>query len=264
MSLLGWVTTHTGLPAFYAVGEGVLTADHLTLGRAKPRLLARVDGSVLVSDPGAPIGVPTTYRFAGEVVTLTRRGVGGEAAVLPSYHQLVTTADGESVAEVGILWGDPREYETGATVHTSALGVQVPRYQLGVPPATGVLQLVSEGAGTETLRHLVSARSPLWVLHNPDACKPRGCDVEGSRLIVPTTMRESLSERRDVYTRVWDITYTRVPDALGTSMAVKPMGGPVVTWGQWAAWGEENSPGGWQAWSAVEVAQRVAGMPVVP
>ena len=238
-SLLGWVTTHTRLPAFYAVGSGDLTADHPLLGSARPRLIARVSGSVLVADPGAPMGVEVTYRFAGKTVKLTRPGVATGSQDSQEYHQLVTTADGETVANVGILWGDPREYDTGAVVHTSALGVHIPRFRLGTPPGTGTLQVVSRGEGTETLRGLVLARQPLWVLHNPDACVPKGCDVEGSRLIVPTTMRESLSERRDVYTRVWEISYTRVPDALGRAgVSVKPSGGPVVTWGQWQAWGD--------------------------
>nr|DAO70031.1 MAG TPA: hypothetical protein [Bacteriophage sp.] len=261
MSLVGWVTTHTRVPALYAVGSGRLTADHALLGEARPRLIANVAGSTLVSDPGAPMGVEVTYRFGGQSVKLTRPGAS--VAGGPVYHQVVTSVDGETVAEVGLLWGDPRSYETGATVHTSALGAHVPRYTLGVPPGEGSLQLVTRGEGTETLRALVGARAPLWVIHNTAVCVPAGCDVEGSRLIVPLMMSEELSERRDVYTRVWQVSYVRVPDALGTSVAVRPSGGPVVTWGQWSQWGKKNSPSGWQAWSAVEVAQRVAGMPSV-
>jgi len=42
-----------------------------------------------------------------------------------------------------------------------------------------------------------------------------------------------------------------------------PMGAvPVTTWGEWADYGEAHpDTPGWQAWSALEVAKRVQGMP---
>lgn len=263
MTLVGWVTAHTGLPALYAVGSGWVSADHEVLGESRPRWLGDASSGqpVLVSDPGAPVGVPTTYRFGKETVVLVRPGRPESGG---GYHQMVTTADGELVADVGVLWGDPRSHETGAVVHTSALGAHIPRWSLGVEPEWGTLQMVSHREGTEVLRRMVSVRQPLWVIHNPDDCVPVGCDVEGSRLIVPISMHEVLSDRRDVYTRVWDVEYQRVPDSLGADSGPRRVeGGPVVTWGQWAAWGRRNSPSGWQAWSAVQVARRVAGMPVV-
>lgn len=258
---VGWITTHTRVPAFYASGEGWVSADHHILGSARPRWLAEVKAgdAVLVSDPGAPVGVPITYRFGSESVVLTRPGVAKQGAL--DYHQMVVTADGELVADVGVLWGDPRSHETGAVVHTSALGSHIPRYTLGVEPEWGTLQMVSRKAGTEVLRRMVGARQPLWVIHNPAACIPEGCDVEGSRLIVPISMSEVLSERRDVYTRVWDVEYQRVPDSIGESFPRRIVGGPVVTWGQWHNWGKKNRPAGWQSWSAIEVARRIAGMP---
>lgn len=255
MSLLGWVTTHTGLPALYAVGSGRLTAsDSLS---PFPRLIANVVGSVLVSDPGAYVGVDVTYAFGADSVVLRRPGVAGDA------HQWVTSADGLVVADVYLIGDDERHYDTGARVFTSALGRQVPRYSLGQQPPTGTLEFLTTGAGTSTLRGFVAVRSPLWVVHNEAACQIPGCDVEGARLVVPHSMREVRSARTDVAQRVWSVEYSRVPDSLADLGAASPVGGPVVTWGQWEAWAKKYSPKGWQDWSEIRVAQRVTGMPQI-
>lgn len=257
MGLVGWVATHTGLPSFYATGTGPLTA----VTRVGERLIADVEGDVLVSDPGADPGVDTTYRFGSESVVLRRRG----QAPVSSGQRLdaVTTADGVTVADVGIVWGDPREHDTGASVFTSALGRQIPRYRLGVPPETGTLEAVTFGEASVVLRGLVQERQPLWVLHDVEACSRADCDVEGARLIVPHRLVERMSERRTRAQRNWEVSYSRVPDALGVSGVGRAVGCPVVSWGQWEAWGRKSTPSGWQDWSAVEVCRRVAGMPQV-
>ena len=256
MSLVGWVTTHTGLPAVYAVGSGQLLAvDVLNPG---PRLIANVSGSVLVADPGASTGVDTTYTLGAESVVLRRPGVAGDA------HQWVTDSQGSVVADVMLLGDDEREYETGAEIFTSALGRQIPRYPLGQAPATGVLEFSTTGAGTETLRQFVAVRAPLWVVHNEAACQIPGCDIEGSRLVVPHRLREVRSGRVDRAQRIWSVDYSRVPDGLASGTA-QPQGSTVVTWGQWAECGTRQPAGsrGWRDWSALQVAQRVAGMPVI-
>lgn len=255
-----WVTSHTGLPAFYVTGTGRLTADSPVLGEAMPRLVARVDGEALVADPGAAVGLPTTYRFGSESVTLTRRGSGGVSGV--DRHQFVTDVSGQVVADVVLVGDDGRDYDTASEVFTSALGSQIPRYSLGIPPQSGTLEFLTTLAGTRTLREFTRVRSPLWVAHNAAACELPGCDIEGSRLVVPTRMRESRTARRDVAQRAWSIDYLRVPDELASGGVERATGGPVVTWGQWASWGKSNGPAGWQAWSALQVATRIAGMPV--
>lgn len=236
MGLTGWVTTHTGLPAFYATGNGKLTADHPLLGAELPRLIAVVDGACLVADPGAPAGVPTTYRFGSQTVTLTRKG---EAAATGGveFTDGLTDVNGNEVAGVGIVWGDPREYETGAKVFTSALGRQIPRFPLGQAPPTGTLELVTTREGTERLRVLAAAHTPLWVIHNGAACSRPDCDIEGSRLIVIHRVSEVMSQRRTRAQRNWKVDYSRVPTDLAGSGVQAVSGGPVVTWGQWEAWG---------------------------
>lgn len=257
MGLVGWVTSHTGLPAFYATGNGKLTADHPLLGAEFSRLIANVDGECLVADPGAAAGVPTTYRFGSQTVTLTRKG---EAASGGSAHQFVTDSSGNVVAGVKLLGDDSREYETGAEIFTSALGRQIPRFPLGQPPPSGELEFSTVGAGTLVLRDLVASHAPLWVIHDEAGCQIPGCDIEGSRLVVAHRLREARSARRDVAQRNWLVDYSRVPTSLAGSGVQTPTGGPVVTWGQWEAWGKTHSPKGWQNWSALEVARKIAGM----
>ena len=237
-------------------GTGRLTADSPLLGEAAPRLITRVNGEALIADPGAAVGRPTTYRFGSETVTLTRQG----SAAL-ERHQFLTDTTGQVVANVLLVGGDTREYDTTGEVFTSALGRQIPRYSLATPPQSGTLECLTTLSGTRTLREFTRARAPLWVVHNASACEIPGCDIEGSRLIVPTRMRESRTTRRDVAQRAWSVDYLRVPDELATGGVERATGGPVVTWGQWANWGTSNGPAGWQAWSALQVATRIAGMP---
>ena len=259
MSLTGWVASHTGLPSFHVVGSGDLLAEHEALGWVRPRLVARVQGEALVSDPGAGEGTPTEYRFGSDSVVLTRRGIAGS----DGGHQWVTSADGQLLAGVKLTGDDPREYDTGATIFTSALGRQIPRFPLGQKPPTGTLTVLSTRAATEVLREMTVLRAPLWVVHNAAACEIPGCDIEGARLIVPQRMRESRTGSVDRATREWSIDYSRVPDALAGSDVAPPSGVPVVTWGDWEAWAKTGSPKGWQNWSALDVAERVAGMPAV-
>lgn len=258
MAFIGWVATHTGLPSLYATGTGRLTA---VTGVGRERLITNVSGAALVSDAGAAPGVETRYSFGGATLSLQR--VGDADGSLPDPTDWITTADGTVVANIQVLGDDERAHETDAEVFTSALGRQIPRYRLGQSPATGTVEVATVGEGTLLLRELVAARQPLWLLHNAVACQLRGCDVEGARLIVPQRLVEVRSARRDVAQRNWEIFYTRVPDDLVGARVERTDGVPVVTWGQWEAWGETNRPSGWQNWSEVQVAQRVAGMPAV-
>ena len=262
MSLLGWVTSHTGLPALYAVGNGVLTAEHYVFGATRSRFITSVSGSALVADPGAAVGYETTYKFGADSVVLMRAAAPSE---VDATHQWVTDFDGDLFADVQLTGDDERHYDTGGEVFTSALGRQVPRYSLGVTPPTGTLEFLTTGAGTETLRSFVAERRPLWVVHNHYACKIPGCDIEGSRLIVPSSMREVRSARTDVAQRAWTVEYSRVPDSLADQYSGVREGVPVVTWGQWEKWGTRQPAAsrGWRDWSALQVAQRVAGMPSI-
>lgn len=265
MSLTGWVATHTGLPSFYAVGNGRLTADVERFGMVVgQRLVKRVVGEALVSDAGAGAGVPVTYRFAGRSVVLKRRG-RPSASGASEDTQWVSTADGETIANVDLLGDDSRDHNTDATVFVGSTGAQIPRYPLQTPPETGTLTFSSFGGGTETLRAMVAEKAPLWVVHNEAVCRIPDCDIEGARLLVPHSMQENRSPRMDRATRMWSVSYTRVPDSLGNLAGdtERESAAHVVTWGHWENWGKKNTPAGWQDWSALQVAQRVAGMPVV-
>lgn len=263
MSLTAWVATHTGLPSFYAVGTGRLTADVVRFGTVVgERLVAKVSGAALVSDAGAGAGVATTYRFGSASAVLTRRGKASTDGGDP-LSQWVSTADGDTIADVALLGDDPRDHDTSATVFVGSTGARIPRYPLATPSETGTLELSTHGVGTETLRRLVDEKAPLWVVHNEAACQIKDCDIEGARLVVPQSLNEVRSGRRDRATRLWQVAYTRVPDSLGNLAGdtERASAVPVVTWGQWANWGKKNSFAGWQDWSALQVATRVAGMP---
>ena len=259
--LRAWVASHTGLPCFYVTGNGELRADIARSGIVVgSRLVVRVAGEALVSDPGAPAGLPVKYRFGTESVVLTRAaGVGG----LEMPHQWITSIDGDTVADVRLTGSDERETDTGGVVYTSALGRHIPRFPLGQEPASGTLEFLTSGAGTERIREFQRYGTPLWVVHNAVACQIPDCDLEASRLVVFRQVRERRTGRVDKAERAWSVSYTRVPDSVAAPVgAERESAGPVVTWGQWESWGEAHAPAGWQNWSAVEVARRVAGMPV--
>lgn len=259
MSFMGWVATHTGLPSFYATGTGKITADHPILGPDMPRLVKTVSGEALVSDPGATAGIATTYRFGSSVVTLQRVGKSSQNG--DTDHQMITDTDGNTVAGVRMMGSDDRSYDVGSEIFVSALGRPIPRYRLGTLPPTGSLEFVTDTAGTDTLRKLVATRSPLWVVHNVAACFVEDCDIEGTRLVVPSRIKEVRSPRRDVAQRGWTVDYTLVPGSLALDNDQKESASQVVTWGQWETWSKTNSPKGWQEWSALTVAHYVAGMP---
>lgn len=250
MGLKGWIASHTGMASFYATGTGRLMASTEFFGDTDARLVADVDGEVLVSDAGGPVGQAVTYTLGDDSVTLTRQQPPGRV----SRADWVTDMDGNLVGEGNLLWSDDRDYNTGATVFTSARGAQIPRFPLGQEPPQGTIEIVTEGAGTLRLRDLAASHTPLWVIRNMAAGGRPAYDVEGSRLIVPSRLREVMSENRLATQRKWQVQYSRLPGE-------RPSGSPVVTWGQWEDWGKTNSPAGWRDWSALEVAKRVAGMP---
>ena len=74
-------------------------------------------------------------------------------------------------------------------------------------------------------------------------------------VIVTGVSRKRLIDDLIELTVKWTAHEPRIGDS--------PMGAvPVTTWGEWQDYGEAHpDTPGWQAWSALEVARRVQGMP---
>lgn len=223
MALLGWVATHTGLPS--------LRVDGPTTVHAGDRTLAVLPtGQHLLSDALAVPGAPTVYRAGSDSVTLERT-----AEVDPSA--VVTDAAGRAMA--GLRHFDnsvPVDWRSSVTRFNS----RVARWSIQDPPATGVsvVLLTDHELEPEAWRLLKRHGQLIIAQPTPTPGVPmRIVTVDGVR-------RELFSP--DGWIR-FEISWTELLGVAGAA--------PVVTWGEWAALGH-----GWQALSALQVAQAVAGM----
>lgn len=238
--LKSWIATHTGLPSFYLSGPGVLMAGDRTI------VTLKANDERLVSDAGAGAGEETTYTYGSQTVTLVRDGFD---------HMLLTDATGRGLAKVRMTGDDSRSHEPGVSVFDNQSGSPIVRYSAVAPTPSGTIECLSLLADTLTIRGLCKRRSPMWLVHNDSICRLPGCDIEGARYVQPTKLSESRTLRRDRAERAWQIDYRELDPSTAPPA-------PVVTWGEWEAWGDESgNPAGWQNWSAIQVAQKVAGMP---
>lgn len=233
----GWIAKHTGLPSFQLTGKGTLTAASSYGVRT---VATTPTGVTLLSDVGAQIGEPITYKHGGTKV-LTRSASG---------HCVLTDATGRGIAVVTQTGGDERDHDPRVVLlDRGAVRDPLVRWDLKPLSPQGTLECRTSGDATWRLRQLAQARQPLWVLHNRALCQVRGCDVDEVRLIVPLSLQEARTARVDIAQRLWKIEYQELSDTGAHSR------GPVVTWGEWEAFG-----GGWQNWSEFVAAEQIAGM----
>lgn len=234
MTLIGWVATHTGLPSLRATGPATVTANG--------RILAIVPsgGDVLMSDALATPGAPTTYTDGTTTIVLTRRAEAARYAVL-------TDATGRGIPG---LWyrdlGDPEGWDSDVVRYPDGgarWGAQVPmrtgsgRFIGWDPARIDDMWTLLRGGG-----HLiVSAATPV-----PGASPLRA-------IVVDSANRSRLTPQG---AQTWDVDWTEYPMSQVTGRA------PVVTWGEWKAYGVAHpSTPGWQHVSALELAQIIGGMP---
>ena len=232
MALKGWIGTTSGLPSLLVDGPATVTAGD--------RVLARLgEGQHLVADALAAPGVETVYRAGEDEVTLTRR-------VGDWYGVYVTGKDGRSAP--GLIYvsnEDPVEWSS----KVSRVG-GVTRWALRDEPETGSGVIVC---------HPDAEAYVWWVLqsHHPIMLIPAAptAGVPPRMVIVTGVSRKRLIDDLIELTVKWAAHEPRTGDS--------PMGAvPVTTWGEWQDYGEAHpDTPGWQAWSALEVARRVQGMP---
>lgn len=229
MTMRGWVGAVSGLASLLVDGPVTVQAG----GRVLAHLPA---GQHLVADALGEPGVPTVYAAGSESVTLTR-------AVGDWWGGVVTTMDGRAVPGVG--WEDTSDkvaWKSGV----ATFNPRVRRWPVEEPARTGDATFTVDPGHESVLWDVLRAHSVLVVA---PAAPTVGV---GLRCVtVESVTRERLS---DDLVQV-DVSWVEVEPVSG--------GCPVVTWGEWAAYGVAHPEvSGWRAWSALEVARRVSGMPV--
>jgi len=227
VAITGWIGTTSGLPSLLVDGPYTVTADD--------RVLARLGaGRHLLADALAAPGVEVVYGAGGDTVSLTR-------PVGDWYGVYVAGRDGRSVPELAYEGnGDPLEWKPGAS---TAAGVT--RWAIRDEPVTGTGVLVVGVIHEPALWGVLRQHHPIMLIPSaPTAGVP-------PRVVIVTSVnRKRLGDELVEVTIGWS-EHTAAVGAV-----------PVTTWGEWRAWGEAHpAEAGWRAWSAIEVARRVQGMP---
>lgn len=232
MALKGWIGTTSGLPSLLVDGPVTVTAGD--------RVLARLgEGQHLIADGLAAPGVETTYRAGGGTVSLTRP-TGDWFGV----H--VAGRDGRSAP--GLIYvsnEDPVEWSS----KVSRVG-GVTRWALRDEPETGSGVIACHPDAEPYLWWVLQSHAPIMLI---PAAPTAG--VPPRMVIVTGVSRKRLIDDLIELTVKWTAHESRTDS--------EPQGAvPVTTWGEWQDYGESHpETPGWQAWSALEVAKRVQGMP---
>ena len=232
MALKGWIGAASGLPSLLVDGPAKVTAGS--------RVLAVVgQGQHLIADALAAPGVATTYRAGKDKVTLTR-------AVGDWYGVLVAGADGRSAP--GLAYehnGDPLDWDSTA----SRVG-GVTRWAIRDEPVTGTGVVTCTPEAEPTLWETLTVHAPIMLI--PTMPVP---GVPPRTVIVNGVARKRVTGELIEVTIKWTEHKPR-PGMVGHGAV------PVTTWGEWQAWGAAHpKEKGWRAWSALEVAKRIQGMP---
>lgn len=205
MTVTAWVAAHTGLPSIYSD-----TAVRVSCG---DRVLADGSGPVLLSDALAAPGVPTTYTVGSETVTLTR--ASGAA-----WGGLVTDAKGRGVPCLIMSNNeDPSDWKSTVSRFSS----RSRRWSLEDNPVTGAALMVLTDPTLESVVWDVVRRRSVLVI-GPAA---QTVGVPMRCVTVDSVGRKRIGADG---TLSFEIHWT---EALGVSGAA-----PVVTWGEWRAWGD--------------------------
>lgn len=243
VAIVGWIGAMSGLPSLRVEGPGIV--------RTGDRILARFgDGVHLVADALAVPGTELTYEIDGAApVHLMRPWPPRE------FRAGVYVADSSGRGAPGLfLHGnqDPVSWDSTVTRHeTGAM-----RWALHDKPTTGTYVIDVHPDHEPTLWGTLRSREPITVVPAAPttAVPPRTVIVESAsrKRIVDDLVEVSVS-----WTEATGPALARASRIAGGGEGAVP----VVTWGEWEAWGRTHDPAGWQAWSALEVASRVQDMP---
>ena len=241
--MAGFTAKHTGLlsivpepsPEGYASYPVYVTTDNDRV------LIWHPQDRSAVSDPLAPIGIPTTYTQAGlPPVTFTRQSTGSD---------IISDWSGHVRARVDLMPSSSYTYEGGLSTVTASTGV-VDRWNAVAAPRATTIECRTKTLGDfRALRDLVEMAGYLIVAHDTERCRIPGCTIEPIRVVAvskatgeQTEARArgtvecqlSVTERstRKIYTDAehagwtYGATYAKAGVSLGTFS-------PCVTWGEW-------------------------------
>lgn len=232
MAIKSWIGKASGLPSLLVDGPAKITADDRVLAVVGP-------GQHLIADALAVPGVPTVYEGSTGRAILTR-------PVGDWYGVLVAGADGRSAP--GLAYehnGDPLDWDS-----TAARIGGVTRWAIRDEPVTGTGVVTCHPDYEPYLWWVLQSHHPIMLI--PTMPVP---GVPPRTVIVNGVARKRVTGELIEVTIKWT---EHVPRSES-----EPQGAvPVTTWGEWQDYGEAHpDEPGWQAWSAIEVAKRVQGMP---
>lgn len=232
MAIKSWIGKASGLPSLLVDGPAKITADDRVLAVVGP-------GQHLIADALAVPGVPTVYEGSTGRAILTR-------PVGDWYGVLVAGRDGRSAP--GLAYehnGDPLDWDS-----TAARIGGVTRWAIRDEPVTGTGVVTCHPDYEPYLWWVLQSHHPIMLI--PTMPVP---GVPPRTVIVNGVARKRVTGELIEVTIKWTEHVPRSENA--------PQGAvPVTTWGEWQDYGEAHpDEPGWQAWSALEVAKRVQGMP---
>ena len=232
MAIKSWIGKASGLPSLLVDGPAKITADDRVLAVVGP-------GQHLIADALAVPGVPTVYEGSTGRAILTR-------PVGDWYGVLVAGRDGRSAP--GLAYehnGDPLDWDS-----TAARIGGVTRWAIRDEPVTGTGVVTCHPDYEPYLWWVLQSQHPIMLI--PTMPVP---GVPPRTVIVNGVSRKRVTGELIEVTIKWTEHVPRSEN--------EPQGAvPVTTWGEWQDYGEAHpDEPGWQAWSALEVAQRVQGMP---
>lgn len=232
MAIKSWIGKASGLPSLLVDGPAKITADGRVLAVVGP-------GQHLIADALAVPGVPTVYEGSTGRAILTR-------PVGDWYGVLVAGRDGRSAP--GLAYehnGDPLDWDS-----TAARIGGVTRWAIRDEPVTGTGVVTCHPDYEPHLWWVLQSHHPIMLI--PTMPVP---GVPPRTVIVNGVTRKRVTGELIEVTIKWT---EHVPRSES-----EPQGAvPVTTWGEWQDYGEAHpDEPGWQAWSAIEVAKRIQGMP---
>lgn len=167
-------------------------------------------GEVVLSDPWAPLGIPSTY-------TLQHGGTqeqSGPVTRVWAGESALTDLSGRTV--VDFRWmaagGDPQEgVRRGSFLDVPGERLPVPTYASAAGVGGGALVAQTTMPGTGTMRDLLATDGPVILLHNEAACQIPGCDIAPARTVYLTRDDNDRTGHTSAATRAWSLSYRHVP-----------------------------------------------------
>ncbi|MDU0347492.1 hypothetical protein [Actinomyces sp. MRS3W] len=235
MTITGWIGATSGLPSLY-LETGTTTSVY-----AGERLLDVVDaGAHLMADALAEPGVSTVYTAGAESVTLIR-----PEGAWWGVH--VCDASGRSVPGLAYRSNqDPVSWTSTVT----RFNRRVVRWAIEDEPRTGEGVIVLDDPDREeALWRVLQSHGLVYLVpaSRTAGVPPRCVTVDSAKR---TRLSDDLIEVTVAWTEASPVSETAGLGAV-----------PVTTWGEWQAYADAHGEGGWQDYSALQVARLVQGMP---